>query len=78
MLFLIFNMHYATWLFPRAGDSFVAQPDHLPKTYGYDIWMDWPYIKIKKNKKKPKSFAPPNYALNQPVNSVEQPIMIFC
>ena len=45
MLFLIFNMHYATWLFPRAGDSFVAQPDHLPKTYGYDIWMDWPYIK---------------------------------
>ena len=50
MLFLIFNMHYATWLFPRAGDSFVAQPDHLPKTYGYDIWMDWPYIKKKSQK----------------------------
>ena len=52
MLFLIFNMNYATWLFPRAGDSFVAQPDHLPKTYGYDIWMDWPYIKKPKKTQK--------------------------
>ena len=60
MLFLIFNMHYATWLSPRAGDSFVAQPDHLPKTYGYGIWMDWPYIKIKKKKiKNPKVLRHP-------------------